>query len=203
MLSEIFIKIKEKLPDLKMEFFPYDVDYRNRFMKTAYSIIGSQVDVILGITDSSPMPGYENLEITVLGKFRARIGMSVHNKLAEKKELVLSDLEGRTLYPYASQILQDESALESLLIKHPAINVDKTIRGFTQLNNICAYSDDVFLTSDIWTQANPLIVHRKIKWPVYYNYGAIHLKSCNDSVKAFISAIKEEIADIESGKTKQ
>lgn len=195
-LRTILEKVKERLPELYIESIPFDVDRSNRFSSDAYSVVGAQYDVILGIVNPSFFREYDNLEFTVLTKTRARIGMSIYNELANKDRLVLSDLDGKTLHFYAYEFLQNSEAAENLILQNKNVRIEKKPESLFNLSNLCANNDELFLTCDIWTDIHPLITNRKIDWPVFYNYGVVYEKNCNETIRLFVNTIKAILAEM-------
>ncbi len=195
-LHDLLLKIKEIEPELSYYIIPYDIDFSRRISGTGYSLLGTDYDVAFGNFSPELNAAYPNVETTFLMKTRIRLAMSVFNPLAEKDTLSMEDLQDQTIMLYAYDYYKGVRELKDYLDQKENIFYEITDNPLMELYNICANSNHLSVSSDVWNNIHPLIVTKKVDWPFYFDFSLIYLKNPPEKVRRFVDAAKKAIEKV-------
>lgn len=190
-LVEIWRQYSQALQDFKLQVVPIsDADIT---LKSPSTEIGTQIDCVAGPSDATQWQ--QNYSVLQLGMDQFRLAVPRTHPLADKEELLMSDLEGQTLiFPPRDQSSVIDKTCNDLQTHYPKIRIINTERFYnTDTFNEYANSNDLLLTRDIWKNLHPLMKTVPVHWNYESPYGLIYAKEPSDKMKRFVAVISQEL----------
>ncbi|MDO4179299.1 MAG: LysR family transcriptional regulator [Phascolarctobacterium sp.] len=186
-LMELWPHIQTIHPDLKFKLVPFNNTPENA--KEIMKHFGENIDMVAGVYDDS-MLAYRECRASFIKEIPVRIAVSAHSKLAQKTQLALSDLYGKTLY------IQDKTKIfldiEAWLNKnHPQITTERFTFYDVSVFDECVNSDKLLIAFDIWSQIHPMIKILPVEWDFTMAFGILHATNPSPNVKKFISGLRK------------
>lgn len=187
-LIELWSEIDDGSQPFQLRIVPFDDDPAG--LDTVLSALGKQIDCFVGPCDS--IEWRKQHSILPLGKLPCRVAVPRKHRLAKKKSLSWSDLEGETFMLIKRG---DSSVLnqmrDDILERHPQIRiVDAPYFYDTSVFNECEQMNYLMETLDIWADIHPSLVTLPMEWDYEIPYGIVYAKKPSGTVKEYIGIIQ-------------
>lgn len=187
-LIDLWAEIDDGTLPFQIRIVPFDDDPAG--LDSVVSSLGNQIDCFVGPCDSNEWRKQHN--ILLLGKLPCRIAVPRKHRLAKKKSLCWSDLDGETFMiirssdtPVLNQMRDD------IFENHPQIKIADISNFYdTSIFNECEQMNYLMETLDVWTDVHPSLVTLPMEWNYEMPYGIIYAKKPSESVKRFIDVIQ-------------
>ena len=164
-------------------------------LDSVLSALGNQIDCFVSPCNSAEWQ--KQYGIFLLNKLPCRIAVPRKHRLAKKKSLCWSDLDGETF-----MVLKrgDSSVLnqirDDILENHPQIRIADVPNFYdTSIFNECEQMNYVMETLDIWADIHPSLVTLPMDWEYEIPYGIVYAKKPSMSVRAFIDVIEDRLSN--------
>lgn len=193
-LIDLWARIDDGLQPFQIRIIPFDDEPSS--LNAVLSALGHQIDCIVGPCDS--IEWRRQHHILLLDQIPCRVAVPRKHRLAKKKELVWSDLDGETFM----LIRQGDSPVlnqmrEDIVKNHPAIRIKDTPDKYgAAIFNECSQMNCLMETLDIWSDVHPSLVTLPMEWEYKIPYGIVYAKSPSPAVRNFISVVQESVAHI-------
>lgn len=189
----------------QISIIPFDDDPAG--LASVFSTPGKQIDCFIGPCDS--VEWQTKYHILVLDHLPCRIAVPRKHRLAGKKVLCWSDLDGENFIigrRWDSPVL--DRMWDDILANHPNINIiDISGRYDTSIFNRCEQMNYLMGTLDIWADIHPALVTLPMDWTYEIPYGIIckptdrtpcersadSKKASTKSVTDFVEAIRNAV----------
>lgn len=188
-LVELWPKIHTLCPEIKFQLVPFENTPENarEIMKN----FGQNIDVVAGIFDETMLSlrqcaGFE------ISKQPLCCAVSIHHRLAEKNRLQLQDLYGENLmmmhrgWSHYVDRLRDD-----IRQNHGEIHIVDFDFYSVDVFNRCENSNDVLMAVQAWDNVHPLLKVIPVDWDHTIPYGLLHSKAPSETVKRFLSALRQ------------
>lgn len=162
-------------------------------LDSVVSSLGNQIDCFVGPCDSNEWR--KQHRILLLEQLPCRVAVPRKHRLAKKKSLNWSDLDGETFMiirssdtPVLNKMRDDISE------NHPQIKIADVSNFYdTSIFNECERMNYLMETLDIWADIHPSLVTRPMEWDYKIPYGIVYAKSPSKAVCDFISVVQKSI----------
>lgn len=158
-------------------------------MSVMLKSLGTNIDCFVSPCDS--VTWLKNYNILPLGVCKCCIAVSRKHRLARKKELTWSDLEGENLL----LVKKEESSVldrmrNEIKERHPTIQVID-IPNFYDMNvfNQCEQHGYIMEVPDMWSEVHPSVVTIPVAWDYELPYGVIYSKKTSKAFQNFLNVI--------------
>lgn len=193
-LIDLWNEIDDGTQPFQMRIVPFDDDPVS--LASVFSKTGNQIDCFIGPCDS--ITWQERHNILHLYKIPCRIAVPRKHRLAQKKSLCWSDLDGETFMmvkrgdsPVLNQIRDD------IMTNHPKIRIVDVPNYYdTSIFNECEQMNYLMETLDIWRDIHPSLVTLPMDWEYAMPYGIVYTKKPSKIVEKFIDVIQKSIKKI-------
>ena len=191
-LIDLLAEIDNGSLPFQINIVPFDDDPAG--LESVLSALGKQVDCFVGPCDSIEWRKQHN--IFLLDKLPCRIAVPRKHRLAKKKSLCWSDLDGETFMI----VKRGESAVlnqmrDDILKKRPQIKIVDAPNFYdTSIFNECEQMNYLMETLDIWTDIHPSLVTLPMEWNYDVPYGIVYAKKPSNTVTEFINVIQNSIS---------
>lgn len=173
----------------QLRIVPFDDDPAG--LSSVLSALGKQIDCFVGPCDS--IEWRKQHSILLLDKLPCRIAIPRKHRLAKKKSLCWSDLDGETFMIVKrgnSSVLNQMR--DDILEKHPQIKIVDAPNFYdASVFNECEQMNYLMETLDIWADVHPSLVTRSMEWDYEIPYGIIYAKKPSEIVQRFIDIIQD------------
>lgn len=189
-IDSIWKKINDEHPQINLEVIPFE-DNSMTNLETIKSL-GSHLDIVIGPCDSQEWIEYCNTYI--LGYYQLCCAVPTDHKLANKKEINLTDLHNEYLMMVQEgNSLSNDQLRKYINLNHPKIHiVDAPFYYDLEVFNQCEQMDYVLLTLDEWQGVHPSLVTIPLNWDgAQVPYDLIYPKDANSTISKFIEAITQ------------
>ena len=186
-LIDLWAEIDNGSLPFQINIVPFDDNPAG--LESVLSALGKQIDCFVGPCDSIEWRKQHN--IFLLDQLPCRIAVPRKHRLAKKKSLCWSDLDGETFMI----VKRGESAVlnqmrDDILEKHPQIKIVDAPNFYdTSIFNECEQMNYLMETLDIWTDIHPSLVTLPMEWNYEVPYGIVYAKKPSNTVTEFINAI--------------
>ena len=191
-LIDLLAEIDDGNLPFQIRIIPFDDDPAS--LDSVLSALGNQIDCFVSPCNSAEWQ--KQCGIFLLNKLPCRIAVSRKHRLAKKKSLCWSDLDGETF-----MVLRrgDSSVLnqirDDILENHPQISIADVPNFYdTSIFNECEQMNYVMETLDIWADIHPSLITLPMEWEYEIPYGIVYAKKPSKSVRAFINVIEERLS---------
>ncbi len=177
----------ETLP-FQIRIVPFDDEPAG--LEAVLSSLGGQIDCIVSPCDSDRWRKQHS--IFLLDRLPCRIAVPRQHRLARKKSLTWSDLDGETLMIVKSSETPVLNRMrEDIAQNHPRIRVADSC-GFydTAAFNECERMNWLMETLDIWADVHPSLVTLAMEWDYEIPYGIVYAKKPSRQMEEFIRAVQ-------------
>ncbi|MCM1296306.1 MAG: LysR family transcriptional regulator [Muribaculaceae bacterium] len=190
-LIDLWEEIDDGTFPFQIRIVPFDDDPAG--LGSAVSSLGNQIDCFVGPCDSNEWRKQHS--ILLLEQIPCRIAVPRKHRLAKKKSLNWSDLDGETFMiirssdtPVLSQMRDDISE------NHPQIKIADVSNFYdTSIFNECERMNYLMETLDIWADVHPSLVTLPMGWEYKMPYGIVYAKSPSKVVRDFIAVVRKSI----------
>ena len=192
-LIDLLAEIDDGNLPFQIHIVPFDDDPAS--LDSVLSALGNQIDCFVSPCNSAEWQ--KQCGIFLLNKLPCRIAVPRKHRLAKKKSLCWSDLDGETF-----MVLRrgDSTVLnqirDDILENHPQIRIADVPNFYdTSIFNECEQMNYVMETLDIWADIHPSLVTLPMEWEYEMPYGIVYAKKSSKSVKAFINALEDRLSN--------
>lgn len=186
--GELWKKLREREPDIEIEFFTFENTPENA--KGMFQNLGKDLDVVTGIYDTLLLK-QRNCQAAFLSWERFCVACPPNHPLGGKKELKISDLYGYSLHmmhrAWSSSMDELRDELEQ---KHPEIHICDTDFYNARLFNECEKKNTLLLTIEKWNRVNPFLMTIPVDWNYGINYGILYGKEPGKAVRRFLRGLE-------------
>lgn len=187
LLPEIWARINEQRPELKIEILPM-TEYGRR--ENTFSELGSRYDMFEGIYGSS---GWKGL-CSFLELERTPICCAVprNHRLAGMKNLTMQDLSSEHIVMPIEGVSEEMDAFRSdIRINHPNVQiVDSNYYGVDTFT-LCEVNQYILITHPIYADIHTNLVTIPLENDFNLPYGLIYSNEPTAAVRKFIDAVKK------------
>ena len=187
-LIDLWSEIDDGSLPFQLCIVPFDDDPAG--LDSVLSALGKQIDCFVGPCDS--IEWRKQHSILLLDKLPCRIAVPRKHRLAKKKSLCWSDLDGETFM----MIRRGDSTVmnqmrDDILENHPHIRIADAPNFYdTSIFNECEQMNYLMETLDIWADIHPSLVTRSMEWEYEIPYGIVYAKKPSEAVKGFIEVVE-------------
>ena len=184
---DLWYRLSPRFPGYRLNIVPFEDEHTNIIAEV--SALGEKFDFLTGVCDSAAW--LDRCSFIKLGEYKKCIAVNANHRLADKKVIRLSDLEGENLMMVkAGDSAVNDRMRAYLRRNYPQINIVDTPHFYDMsVFNRCAQSDDVLLTIECWQNVHPLLVTIPVEWDFTIPYGVLYAKDPPEDVKRLIGII--------------
>ena len=190
-LIDLWSELDDGSLPFQIHIVPFDDD--PAALDSVLSSLGNQIDCFISPCNSAQWQ--KHYGIILLDKLPCRIAVPRKHRLAKKKSLSWSDLDGETFMvlrrgdsPVLNQIRDD------ILENHPRIRIADVPNFYdTSIFNECEQMNYLMETLDIWADIHPSLVTLPMEWDYEIPYGIVYAKKPSREVKTFVDVIVNQI----------
>ena len=192
-LIDLLAEMDDGSLPFQIRIVPFDDDPAS--LDSVLSALGNQIDCFVSPCNSAEWQ--KQCGIFLLNKLPCRIAVPRKHRLAKKKSLCWSDLDGETFMV----LRRGDSAVlnqirDDILENHPQIRIADVPNFYdTSIFNECEQMNYVMETLDIWADIHPSLVTLPMEWEYEMPYGIVYAKKPSKSVKAFINVIEDRLGN--------
>ena len=184
---DLWYQLNDSFPGYKLHIVPFEDDHRDILSEIA--ALGEKFDFLIGVCDS--LLWLDRCQFLKLGEYQHCIAVSREHRLASKKRLTLSDLEGETLMMVKAGDSSTVDAIRREVEAHPRIRIEDTSQFYDiSVFNRCEQTQNAMVTIDCWKDVHPALVTIPVEWNHPIPYGILYPLHPDADVKAFIDAVK-------------
>lgn len=187
LLPEIWARINEKCPELKIEILPM-TEYGRR--EDTFSELGNRYDMFEGIYGSI---GWKGLcSFLELGLTPICCAVPKNHRLAGMKDLTMQDLSGEHIVMPIERVSEEMDAFRSdIRINHPNVQiVDSNYYGVDTFT-LCEVNQYILITHPIYADIHTNLVTIPLENDFNLPYGLIYSNEPTAAVRKFIDAVKK------------
>lgn len=189
-LMDLWYLVNDRFQGYKLHLVPFD-DNHNDIVSIVASL-GERFDFLVGACDSKKWRS--ECDITVIGKCRFSVAVSRTHRLAGRKSVSISDLEGENVMMVKQGDSPNNDELRKELISHSNITVIDT-PSFYDLTvfNRCAETNNVLISLECWHDIHPGLVTIPLDYPLSIPLVIMYAKNAPVDIKEFIKAAQEAV----------
>ena len=187
LLPDLWTRISEKHPELKIEILPM-TEYQNR--GEVFSALGVQYDLFEGIYGSA---GWDGLcQFLELDRTTICCAVSKTHRLSEMKKLTMQDLNGEYLVMPVEGVSKEIDAFRKDVTEHyPTVQiVDSSYYGVDTFT-LCEVNDYILITQPVYADIHSNLVTIPLKTKYTLPYGLMYANEPTSASRKFINSIKE------------
>lgn len=187
LLPDLWTRISEKHPELKIEILPM-MEYQNR--GEVFSALGVQFDLFEGIYGSG---GWNGLcQFLELERTPICCAVSRNHRLAGMKKLNMQDLNGEYLVMPIEGVSKEIDAFRKDVTEHyPTVQiVDSPYYGVDTFT-LCEVNGYMLITQPVYMDIHNNLVTLPLETNYTLPYGLMYANNPTSATKKFIGAIKE------------
>ena len=190
-LIDLWAEIDDGSLPFQIRIVPFEDD--PAALDSVLSSLGNQIDCFISPCNSAEWQ--KQYGISLLDKLPCRIAVPRKHRLAKKKSLSWSDLDGETFMV----LRRGDSAVlnqirDDILENHPQIRIaDVPYFYDTSIFNECEQMNYVMETLDIWADIHPSLITLPMEWEYEIPYGIVYAQKPSKSVEVFINAVEDRL----------
>lgn len=186
LLPEIWARINEQCPELKIEILPM-TEYGRR--EDTFSELGSRYDMFEGIYGSigwKGLCGFLELEKTPIC-----CGVPKNHRLAGMKNLTMQDLSGEHIVMPIEGVSEEMDAFRSdIKINHPNVQiVDSNYYGVDTFT-LCEVNQYILITHPIYADIHTDLITIPLETKYTLPYGLIYANESTTATRRFIEIVR-------------
>ncbi len=188
---DLWYKLNHDFPSYKLHLVPFEDNHEG--ILSEIKSLGEKFDFLIGVCDSKAWLSLCNF--LPLGRYKKMIAVSREHRLANKKTVELSDLEGETLmmvkkgYSGVNDFIRND-----LEINYPKIKIEDTPYFYDMsVFNRCAETGNVLLTIECWQDVHPGLVSIPVNWDYSIPYGLLYSLDADEDVIKLVDKVKETL----------
>ena len=185
----LWTKAGRAFPQLRVQVIPFEDTARG--ISDVIAQVGSSFDFIVGPMNS--LSWSKLVDFLQIGAYKKMIAVPASDPLAQRDELALEDLHGRTM----AMVSRGDSPVNDqirdfLQREHPEIALlDMGDHYDISVFNWCAENDILLLNIECWKDIHPALVTLPVRWDFALPYGLIYSKTPSEDALVFLEAVKE------------
>lgn len=186
---DLWYKLNHDFPNYKLHLVPFEDNHEG--ILSEIKSLGEKFDFLIGVCDSKAWLSLCNF--LPLGRYRKMIAVSREHRLANKKTVELSDLEGETLM----MVKKGDSGVNDFIrndleTNYPKIKIEDTPYFYDMsVFNRCAETGNVLLTIECWQDVHPGLVSIPVNWDYSIPYGLLYSIDADEDVIRLVDKVKE------------
>lgn len=190
-LVDLWSRIDDGTLPVTIHIVPFDDSPTS--MEIMLDSLGKEIDCFVGPCDS--LTWRERYNILPLEPVHCCIAVPRKHKLAKKKILRWSDLDGETMMLVKRGDSPGLNRLrDEIEAKHPQITLFDTPHFYdTSIFNECEQMGCLMETLDIWKDVHPSLVTLPMEWQYTMPYGIVYAKNPSESMQAFIETLQNHL----------
>lgn len=184
LLPEIWARINEKNPELKIEILPMP-EYQNR--GKIFSLLGVEYDLFEGIYGSRAWKG--TCQFLKLSEVSICCAVAKNHRLAKSKKISMQDLNGEYLVMPIQGVSEELDNLRAeITAKFPTIQIiDSSYYGVDTFT-MCEVNPYVLITQPVYTDIHTNLITIPLETNYTMPYGLIYANEPTSAAKKFIQA---------------
>lgn len=188
---DLWYKLNRDFPSYKLHLVPFEDNHEG--ILSEIKSLGEKFDFLIGVCDSKAWLSLCNF--LPLGRYKKMIAVSREHRLANKKTVELSDLEGETLM----MVKKGDSGVNDFIrndleINYPKIKIEDTPYFYDMsVFNRCAETGNVLLTIECWQDVHPGLVSIPVNWDYSIPYGLLYSLDEDEDVINLVDKVKETL----------
>ena len=192
-LIDLLAEIDDGSLPFQIRIVPFDDNPAG--LDSVLSALGNQIDCFVSPCNSAEWQ--KQYGIFLLNKLPCRIAVPRKHRLAKKKSLCWSDLNGETFM----MLRRGDSTVlnqirDDILENHPQIRIADVPNFYdTSIFNECEQMNYVMETLDIWADIHPSLITLPMDWEYEMPYGIVYAKKPSKSVRAFIDVLEDRLSN--------
>ena len=185
MLPDLWPKVNETEPDLKIEIRPMK-EYENR--QTVFSRLGIDFDLFEGIYASAWKGSCQFLE---LSRMPLCCAVSRKHRLANATELSMQDLSGEVLVmPVKGASEELDAFREEIIRDYPSVRIiDSNYYGVDTFA-LCEMNSYILITQPVYEDIHPNLITVPLQTSYSMPYGLVYAKEPTAATLKFIHAVR-------------
>ena len=187
LLPDLWTRINEKYPELKIEILPI-TEYQNK--GEVFSALGVQFDLFEGIYGSA---GWEGMcQFLELDRTPICCAVSKNHRLAKIKKLTMQDLNGEYLVMPIEGVSKELDVFrKNVTANYPTVQiVDSKYYGIDTFT-LCEVNGYILITQPVYTDIHNNLVTIPLETNYTLPYGLMYADNPTPATKKFINGIKE------------
>lgn len=188
---DLWYKLNRDFPSYKLHLVPFEDNHEG--ILSEIKSLGEKFDFLIGVCDSKAWLSLCNF--LPLGRYKKMIAVSREHRLANKKTVEFSDLEGETLM----MVKKGDSGVNDFIrndleINYPKIKIEDTPYFYDMsVFNRCAETGNVLLTIECWQDVHPGLVSIPVNWDYSIPYGLLYSLDADEDVINLVDKVKETL----------
>ncbi|MDO5116719.1 MAG: LysR family transcriptional regulator [Synergistaceae bacterium] len=192
-LVDLWPKIHEKAPEFRFQLVPFENTPENA--REILGNLGQNIDVVAGIFDDVMLDVRRCAALEILRE-PICVAVSIHNPIAAKERLELTDLHGqRLLLMHRGWSGYVDDLRDDLWQHHPQIEIVDFDFYNVEIFNRCENSNDLLMAVGKWDRVHPLLKIIPVKWSYTIPFGFLHAPSPSDTVQKFLETVQAVMQD--------
>ena len=189
LLPDLWTRISEKHPELKIEILPM-TEYQNR--GEVFSALGVQYDLFEGIYGSA---GWDGLcQFLELDRTTLCCAVAKNHRLSNTKKLTMQDLNGEYLVMPVEGVSKEIDAFrKDVTEQYPTVQiVDSPYYGVDTFT-LCEVNDYILVTQPVYADIHSNLVTIPLETKYTLPYGLMYANEPTAAAQKFIQYLKEEL----------
>lgn len=187
LLPDLWTKVSEKHPELKIEILPM-TEYQNR--GEVFSALGVQFDLFEGIYGSA---GWDGLcQFLELDRTPICCAVAKNHRLAGMKKLTMQDLNGEYIVMPIEGVSKEVDDFRNHIRKqYPTVQIVDSKRYDVDTFTLCEVNGYVLITQPVYTDIHNNLVTIPLETNYTLPYGLMYANEPTMATKRFIHYLKE------------
>lgn len=187
LLPDIWSRISNQCPDLKMEILPLP-EKSSRLESLA--ALGADYDIREGIYSNASLVGRSGF--LELGRSPICCAVSKNHRLAKEKMLTMEDLNGEYLVmPIEGASYEIDAFREELKSKYPTVQIMDSSYYGADTFTLCEVNPYILITQPVYSDIHSNLVTIPLKTDYTLPYGLMYAFHPTPATEKFIAAIKQ------------
>ena len=187
LLPDIWAKISEKCPDLKIEILPIP---EKQSQIDSVQEIGQRYDIREGIYCDTVLDG--TCQFLELQKTRFCCAVAKNHRLAKAKRLTMEDLNGEYLVmPIAGVSSEMDQFRAEIQQGHPTIQIIDSPYYGVDTFTLCEMNPYVLVSQEVYADIHPDLISIPLETNHTLPYGLMYANTPTPATAQFIEAVKQ------------
>lgn len=187
LLPDIWAKISEKCPDLKIEILPIP---EKQSQIDSVQEIGQRYDIREGIYCDTVLDG--TCQFLELQKTRFCCAVAKNHRLAKAKRLTMEDLNGEYLVmPIAGVSSEMDQFRAEIQQGHPTIQIIDSPYYGVDTFTLCEMNPYVLVSQEVYADIHPDLISIPLETNHTLPYGLMYANTPTPATAKFIEAVKQ------------
>ena len=187
LLPDLWTRISEKHPELKIEILPM-TEYQNR--GEVFSALGVYFDLFEGIYGSAGWNGM--CQFLELERTPICCAVAKNHRLAGMKKLTMQDMNGEYIVMPVEGVSKEIDAFrKDITENYPTVQIVDSNRYDVDTFTLCEVNGYILITQPVYTDIHNNLVTIPLEIDCTLPYGLMYAKEPTLATQKFIGAIKE------------